>query len=130
MQKVKDTDAMIAGMAPVLDTAQYHFCVVPDETLAGQALAMFREDEGLTLILRDDVAKTHGLSTDMPMARIILMVHSALDGVGLTAAVASGLAEAGIPCNMVAAYHHDHAFVPVADATRALAVLKALSGDQ
>jgi hypothetical protein len=48
------------------------------------------------------------------MACLTLRVHSALDGVGLTAAVASALAEIGIPCNMVAAFHHDHAFVPEA----------------
>ena len=68
-----------------------------------------------------------GLPTDMAMARITLSVHSALDGVGLTAAVAAALAEAGIPCNMVAAFHHDHAFVPLADAPRALAILKELA---
>jgi hypothetical protein len=113
---------MIAGMAPVLDPESYHFCVVPDAALMDQALALFREEEGLTLILKDAVAQAHGLTTDMPMARITLSVHSALDGVGLTAAVASGLAQAGIPCNMVAAYHHDHAFVPVAQAQEAMTI--------
>jgi hypothetical protein len=51
-------------------------------------------------------------------------VHSALDGTGLTAAVSAALAAAGIPCNMVAAFHHDHVFVPAAMAARALAVLQ------
>jgi hypothetical protein len=60
------------------------------------------------------------------MRRIELTVRSALDGVGLTAAVASALAEAGIPCNVVAAFHHDHVFAPAAMAERALAVLHAL----
>ena len=43
------------------------------------------------------------------------------------AAVAGALAEAGISANVVAAYHHDHIFVPAADAERALATLRALS---
>ena len=60
------------------------------------------------------------------MRCITLQVHSALDGVGLTAAVAGALAAQGIACNMVAAYHHDHAFVPEAQAEAALAVLLAL----
>jgi hypothetical protein len=47
--------------------------------------------------------------------------------VGLTAAVAGALADLGIPCNMVAAYHHDHAFVPEADADRAMEALRGLS---
>ena len=55
------------------------------------------------------------------MARL-LQVHSALDGVGLTAAVAGALAAAGIACNVIAAFHHDHLFVPAA---RAGAVLLA-----
>jgi hypothetical protein len=59
-----------------------------------------------------------------------LTVHSALDGVGLTAAVASALADAGIPCNMVAAFHHDHAFVPLDDAPRALAILQDLAASE
>ncbi|MEJ2457732.1 MAG: ACT domain-containing protein [Novosphingobium sp.] len=65
----------------------------------------------------------------LPMARIVLEVHSALDGTGLTAAVSGGLAEAGIPCNMAAAYHHDHAFVPLGDAERALPILRRLQAD-
>lgn len=118
---------MIAGMAPVLDGESYHFCVVADDTLTAQALASFAEDEGLTLILSDKVAGAYDLRTDMPMRRITLMVHSALDGVGLTAAVATALSEAGIPCNMVAAFHHDHAFVPDHQADKALAVLEQLA---
>ena len=94
MAAVRDTEAMISGMAPVLDDVLCHFCVIEDEALTAQALAMFREDVGLSLILSEDVAASHGLITDLPMRRITLTVHSALDGVGLTAAVAQALAEA------------------------------------
>ena len=127
---VKDTSAMISGMAPVLDDTLYHFCMLPDgaEALKSQALASFVEVEGLSVILTDQVARDAGLASDLPMRRITLTVHSALVGVGLSAAVASALADAGIACNMVAAYHHDHAFVPADDADRALAILQALAG--
>lgn len=118
---------MISGMAPVLDRGPWHFCVADDAALTERALAMFREDEGLTLILPEAVAKAHRLSADLPMARITLTVHSALDGVGLTAAVAGALAGAGIPCNMVAAYHHDHAFVPADRADEAMRILNDLA---
>ena len=123
---VKDTAAMISGMASVLDTALYHFCMGP-EALIPQALASFREDEGLSLIVTDEIAQAEGLASDLAMKRITLSVHSALDGVGLTAAVASVLAQEGIACNMVAGFHHDHAFVPAADAERAVALLTTLS---
>ena len=61
-------------------------------------------------------------------AWITLTVHSSLEGVGLTAAVSRALAEADISCNVVAAFHHDHLFVPLKDADRAMKVLRTLSG--
>lgn len=129
---VRDTQAMITGMSPVLDEKTYCFCVVTDglskPDAAARALASFVEEEGLSLILTAKTAADMGFEAEMAMRRITLAVHSALDGVGLTAAVAGALAEAGIACNMVAAYHHDHAFVPADDAERALAILKELAG--
>jgi hypothetical protein len=87
----------------------------------------FHEDEGLTLIVTDEQAREHGWSVDDPMKCITLRVDSALDGVGLTGAFSSTLAAAGISCNVVAGYYHDHLFVPEADAHRALAALRELS---
>lgn len=121
MMVVKDTHSMISQMQPQLRPGHWVFRSFADprdaETLLAQALASFREDEGLSLILPDDG------TGEMAMRCITLHVQSALDGVGLTAAVAAALAEAGIPCNMVAAYHHDHVFVPSDMAQLALRVL-------
>ena len=126
--RVRDTAAMIAGMSPQLDPEIYHFCTFADAAVAAGvmpfALASFIEEEGVSLILPEEVAQRHGVVSDLPMQRITLNVYSALDGVGLTAAVAGVLAEHGIACNMVAAFHHDHAFVPAADAERAVRLLK------
>ena len=128
-EPIADTHAMIAGMDPVLD--QRTWCFVGGEEpdivfqLMGHALATFREAEGLSLIVPHEVALANEVEAD-PYARITLQVHSALEGVGLTAAVASALAEAGIACNMVAALRHDHAFVPADRAQDALAILKQL----
>ena len=63
-------------------------------------------------------------------ARITLGVHSSLAAVGLTARVAGALAEAGISANMVAAFHHDHVFVPWETRDVARATLCSLSQDQ
>ena len=122
--------AMIAGMSPQLRGGAFVFASLAStevtSDLLARALATFHEDEGLSVILDRDVAEAAGLDDAQPMACITLNVYSALDGVGLTAAVATALAEEGIPCNMVAAYHHDHAFVPAADSDRAMQVLLAL----
>lgn len=119
---------MIAGMRPVLDPETYHFATLPEgaEPPAG-ALASFAEGEGLSVILPEAVAAATGHLSATPMQRITLSVYSALDGVGLTAAVAGVLAEAGIACNMVAATQHDHAFVPSGRADEAMALLQRLA---
>ncbi len=128
MAKVRGTTAMIAGMAPVRDPETWHFCTTDDRELAARArphaLAVFGEEEGTSLILPDEAARDLGFAVEMPMSRITLSVHSALDGVGLTAAVATALAAAHIPCNVVAAYHHDHVFVPEELAEDAVAILR------
>lgn len=128
-QPLGETAAMIAAMDPVLDVRLWSFVGGEDPEvvfqLMGHALATFREEEGLSLIVPHEVALANKIEAD-PYARITLRVHSALDGVGLTAAVSSVLAEAGIACNMVAALRHDHAFVPADLAEEALALLKEL----
>ena len=121
---------MIAGMDPVLDPAEYCFAVVPEgyrsRRIAEVALASFLEDEGFSFILTPDWARAFDLQVGDLYRRITLTVNSALDGVGLTAAVSGRLAGAGIACNMVAAFHHDHVFVPSADAEEALRLLREL----
>ena len=86
---------------------------------------MMQEDEGVTLILPEEVATAQGYDTTLVMQLITLNVFSDLEGVGLTAAVAGALTEVGISCNVVAAYHHDHVLVPQADAERAMDALRA-----
>ena len=61
-----------------------------------------------------------------PMCCITLNVYSSLEGVGLTAAVSNALRENAIPCNMVAAFHHDHVFVPSKMCDQAMEVLTSL----
>ncbi|MBW4331882.1 ACT domain-containing protein [Stakelama sp. CBK3Z-3] len=128
---VRETAAMIAAMEPALQPGEYVFATFADpqaaSAFAAFASGSFREAEGVSLILPTDRAQ--GLACSPPMRCITLTVHSALDGVGLTAAVSGALARHDIAANMVAAYHHDHVFVPTADAEAALAVLQALQRD-
>ena len=68
-----------------------------------------------------------GREASAPYARLTMLVHSSLEAVGMTAAMATALTERGISANVVAAYYHDHIFVPwdrrhdAMEASRALA---------
>ena len=127
---ISDSQSMLAGMTPVLTEGEFVFCSINETDVIERAMPMalgsFKEAEGWTIILPRAGAKALGFDDTLPMRRITLEVFSALDGVGLTAGVAAALAAENIPCNMVAAYHHDHVFVPAAMAERAIAVLREL----
>lgn len=130
-----DRDAMVSGMAPLLRPGQYVFVTapvaVPAAAPAGpDPLMTFRETEGVTWVLTRQEADGAGLDYDLVLAWITLSVHSALDGVGLTAAVSAALADAGIACNMVAARFHDHLFVPIDRAEEAVRRLTELAAYQ
>jgi uncharacterized protein len=120
---------LLRQMNPVLNPGDYVFCCLGDiAQLQGlQPLGSFREREGLTAILAREQAERLGLDFDYVATWLTLEVHSALAAVGLTAAVATALAEAGISCNVIAGYYHDHLFVAAEDGARAQAVLRQLA---
>ena len=120
--------AILRALRPELHPGEYVYCSLPAPSEELDAVLSFREAEGWTLIVAREVADAHGLARTFSCAWITLRVHSSLAAVGLTAAVAAALADAGIACNMVAAYHHDHVFVPCGRAAEAMDILKRLSG--
>ncbi len=115
-------------MQPSLNEGVYVFASVPPDTDTRSLgpIATFREAEGLTLIVEEQRALKAGLPVLFRAAWITLTVHSDLQAVGLTAAVAAALAQAHISCNVVAAAFHDHLFVPVESGGDALAALQQL----
>ncbi|MCA2000691.1 MAG: ACT domain-containing protein [Chloroflexi bacterium] len=125
-----DLSKLIRDMKPELNAGEYVYCLAAskDEVVALDPLCYFLEKEGITVILPRDKADALKISYSTVCAWITLTVHSSLETVGLTAAVAKSLTEANISCNVVAAFYHDHIFVPVKDAKRALHVLEELSG--
>ena len=82
----------------------------------------------MSLLIPTAQAEAKRLPVEAPMRCITLNVYSSLEGVGLTAAVSAALGAQGIACNMIAAYHHDHVFVPADRAEEAMEVLLALQG--
>ena len=124
-----DLAALLAALDPVLDDAPYGFALLPagDALPAGlRPFGLLQEAEGLTVIATLPELAAAGLGTEGQWARITMMVNSALEAVGLTAAIATALAREGISANVVAAYYHDHLFVPWDRRQDAMAVLAAL----
>jgi hypothetical protein len=108
-----DLRALLAALDPEVDPVPKRFLHVSHEKARermADALMMFREAEGTTLIV--DVDGDSAGSERMLWARITLRVQSSLTAVGLMAAVSAALAKRGIPCNPVSAFLHDHVFVP------------------
>ncbi|MBT2342200.1 MULTISPECIES: ACT domain-containing protein [Pseudomonas] len=122
-------NTLLRSMSPQLNPGDYVFCSLPDgQVPAGiEIVGSFLEREGLTVILEKSQAQKAGLGFDYIAALITLDVHSALQAVGLTAAFATALGNAGISCNVIAGYYHDHLFVGRDDAERAMDVLRHLA---
>ena len=123
-----DLQKLIQGMEPSLNEGEFVFCTVNSlQHLTLNPLCLFQEKEGTTVILSKEQADKASLPYSGIYAWITLSVHSALEAVGLTAAVSKALTDANISCNVVAAYYHDHIFVPIKDAQRAMDALVKLS---
>lgn len=125
-----DLRRLLAGLDPLRREGEYVFVTLPDRNVPPgvEPVFLFDEDEARTVVLPLDEALGAGLAGEFSCAWITLRIHSSLEAVGMMAAVATALAEAGISCNAVSAYYHDHIFVPydrADDAVRALRELAA-----
>ena len=132
MHGERNLERLLASLEPVQRPGTFVFAVVEDAAPVGAVVpeATVREEEGLTVVLRREEADRLGVAYDHVGAWITLRVHSALDAVGLTAAVSAALAGAGLSCNVIAGYHHDHLLVPADRAHEAITVLAGMSRDQ
>ncbi len=128
MSGISDLEQMLALMRPQLRPGTFVFLTfqesVPDRL---HPIMTFIEDEALTVIVPQHEADAAGEQYESVFSWISLSVHGDLQGVGLTAAFSRPLADAGISCNVVAAFYHDHIFVPADVAQGALEILNDLS---
>ena len=125
-----DLKNLLTTLKPVLRAETFVFCTLSEpniQELSFRPLCTFVEVEGTTVICTQEQAARSGLKSSYPCRMITLSVQSSLEAVGLTAAVSGKLARAGISANVVAAYHHDHIFVPEARAEEAMRLLLELS---
>jgi hypothetical protein len=124
-----DLAAMLATLSLVRRPGTFAYVTfaagdAPDLDLQPSAVVV--EEEGPTLVLDAAAARAAGFVVESEWAWISLEVHSSLEAVGLTAVLATALAEAGISANVLAGYHHDHVLVPAAQADEAIRALEAL----
>jgi len=128
MSGVNDLGELIRSMKPEVRDGVFVVASVEPLRLVGMAAeAIIREDEGPTVVMRREDADAEGIPYDFVAAWITLTVHSDLAAVGLTAAFSTALAEAGISCNVLAGFHHDHLLVPADRRDDALAALADLA---
>lgn len=98
----------------------------PDAASDAVAEARISEAEGITYVVPERFARAQGERPGFVAAWLSLRVHSALNAVGVTAAVSGVLAERGIACNVLAGFHHDHLLVPAARRDDAVAAIRSL----
>lgn len=125
-----DLKKLVAAMTPELMPGVHVFVTLPaDASIPHNVhpVMMFREREGMTLIVLEDEARPAGLETSFRCRMVTLNIHSSLEAVGFLAVVTTRLAAAGMGVNTVSAFYHDHLFVPVDRADEALELLRKLA---
>ena len=127
MSGEKNLQTLLGSLSPTLMRGNYVFCSFRGAGYGDYAdlspLASIMEPEGLSLVVAKEKADARGLSYESVYSGITLGVHSSLDAVGLTAAIATVLADRGISANLIAGYYHDHVFVQQQSAGEALEAL-------
>jgi hypothetical protein len=119
---------VLKSMRVSCDDNEYGFATVsPVTTVDLEAvIGTFRETGGLTVIASKQYLDFKGITYEGPYAKLSIEVHTSLELVGLTAVLATKLAENNISANVVAAYYHDHVFVQYDLRQKATEVLSAL----
>lgn len=125
----RNLNNLLKDLLPKLNHGDYVFCsVTNNENISNlNIIASFLEEEGISILLSKEMADKANFNYSSILSWITLSVFSDLEAVGLTAAVSSVLAENNISCNVIAAFNHDHIFVPKRDANQAMDLLKELS---
>lgn len=124
-----DLSKILKSIRPKLNAGEFVFCVTNDLAKINPAeiISTFREEEGVTIVIRKELADQLRLTYSYVAAWITLTVHSSLEAVGLTSAFSTALSKEKISCNVVAAFYHDHIFVNKKDAEKAVDILNKLS---
>lgn len=127
-----DLKTLLASMRPELLPGTCVFATLAPGVAQPEGLdpvMVFREREGVTLIVTEDEARAAGLTASFRCRMVTLNIHSSLEAIGFLAAITTRLAAAGMGVNPVSAFYHDHLFVPADRAEEAIMVLERLAED-
>lgn len=138
MQGENNLSVLLSNMQPKLQKGRWVFATVDSEQLSkilqqieiSDLQGFYQESEGSSLILEEAQAKLLALECSEAFAAISLSIHSSLEAVGLTAAISGALAQAGISANVVAAFFHDHIYVPYEKAEAAMQCLEGIAAKE
>jgi hypothetical protein len=121
---------LLKSMKPILQDGEYVFCSVDYQNtsyLTLDPICVFREDEGLTLVILRECADANNISYSSVFRMVTLSIHSSLEAIGFLATITNKLAMHGISVNPISAYYHDHLFIPASRAYEVIEILQALS---
>jgi uncharacterized protein len=123
---------VLKSLTVLCDNVEYGFATIKDKpaTIDNQILGTFREAEGITIIATKEYLKRNKIEYQGPYAKLTIKAHTSLDLVGLTAVLATKLAEEKISANVVAAYFHDHIFVQFELCQKSIEILDNLRNNQ
>lgn len=123
---------LLRSLSALLSSDVFVFSTIKDGAVPSglSPVMVFREAEGLTLIVTRDEAEALGLDFAFPCRMITLNVHSSLEAVGFMARISSLLAEHGLPVNPVSGFYHDHLFVPAGSEQKVLSLLNDLAAPE
>ncbi|KAM0442118.1 hypothetical protein ACHAQK_004440 [Fusarium lateritium] len=124
---------LLSTLTTTLHSTTYVFATITDPSQLppqSETQMMFKESEGITLIISKDYAESHQIDYFLPCKMVTLNVTSSLEAVGFMAVIATKLAEKGIACNCVSGFYHDHVFVPFGREDETLEVLSQLATEK
>jgi hypothetical protein len=129
MSGEKNLDTILKNLNPILNEGRYVYCYLNDidNIPFSKILFLFKENEGITIVLKKENADQLNLEYSYVAAWITFNVHSSLEAVGMTAAFSTALGKKNISCNVVAAYFHDHIFIDEKDTEKAMNVLSSFN---
>lgn len=128
MSGVTDLQQALKSLKVICDSVEYGFASIEDEARISRddVLATFHENGRLAIIAPKEYLDNEGIGYEGPFAKLTIDIHTSLDLVGLTAVLATKLAEHDISANVVAAFYHDHVFVQYKLRQKAIELLEGL----
>ena len=122
-------DRLLKNIDPEINLGEYVFCSVYNlKNINFKDIVVYiKEKEGFTLVMEKNKAISLGLDFEFISSWITLNVHSSLNAVGFNSIISNSLSKNNISCNVIAGFHHDHLFVSLNNAKRAISILKNLS---